>query len=317
MNKNCCTVLASTAGLSDKEFGDLRRKYNLLGGSDAASVIGMNPWASPLSVYAEKLGFAPDVEENEAMKLGHYLEEYVARRFSEESGKKVRNDYRMYQSTIWPFASANIDRRVIGENAGLECKTTTLDYDFSAGKIPDWYYAQCVHYMATLGFDRMYLAILDLRHRKFYWFKIERNEEEVKSLMEQEERFWNDHVLKQIPPETDGSEASGNAVRALYNDPALQEDTPVLLHEMGDLLERYMATKIEMNALKMEQDKIEQKLQAKLGNSTLGTTNDYKVTWKFSERSSVDTKALREDRHDIYEKYTRKTVSRTMRISVR
>jgi putative phage-type endonuclease len=301
--------------MSREEWLAFRR--GSIGGSEAAALVGLSRWASPFTVWADKLGMTEAKPENEAMRIGKDLEEYVAKRWCEATGKKVRRENNFLVNPDYPFAHATVDRLVIGEDAGLECKTTTLDYDFSAGKIPDWYYAQCVHYMATLGFDRMYLAILDLRHRKFYWFKIERNEEEVKSLMEQEERFWNDHVLKQIPPETDGSEASGNAVRALYNDPALQEDTPVLLHEMGDLLERYMATKIQMNALKMEQEEIEQKVQAKLGNSTLGTTNDYKVTWKFSERSSVDTKALREDRPDIYEKYTKKTVSRTMRISVR
>ena len=60
-----------------------------LGGSDVGAVLGMNPYRSPYSVWAEKTGRLPPKEDNEAMRQGRDLENYVAERFCGESKKKV------------------------------------------------------------------------------------------------------------------------------------------------------------------------------------------------------------------------------------
>ena len=47
------------------------------------------------------------------------MEDYVAERFMEATGKKVRRSNAMYVSDRHPFMMANADRLVVGENAGL------------------------------------------------------------------------------------------------------------------------------------------------------------------------------------------------------
>ena len=69
---------------------ELRR--NAIGGSDAAAILGLSKWSSPLAVYADKLGLVPEREDNEAMRQGRDLEEYVASRFTEATGLKVRRE---------------------------------------------------------------------------------------------------------------------------------------------------------------------------------------------------------------------------------
>ena len=48
----------------------------------------MNPYVSSIGVYLNKIGKAPEVEDNEAMRQGRDMEDYVARRFSEKTASR-------------------------------------------------------------------------------------------------------------------------------------------------------------------------------------------------------------------------------------
>ena len=81
--------LISTVDMSHEEW--LRYRKLGIGGSDAGSICGLNPYSSAIAVFQDKTQKeAGEKEDNEAMRQGRDLEEYVARRFMEETGKKVR-----------------------------------------------------------------------------------------------------------------------------------------------------------------------------------------------------------------------------------
>ena len=67
-------------------------KYRKMGvtGTDASSICGLNPYKSALQIFIDKTTDNIDIFDNEAMRQGRELEEYVAMRFCEETGKKVR-----------------------------------------------------------------------------------------------------------------------------------------------------------------------------------------------------------------------------------
>ena len=114
-----------------------------IGGSEAGAVCGLNPYRTPLQVYLDKTsGWAED-NDNEAMRQGRDLEEYVAKRFMEASGKKVRRANAMFYDPAHPFMLADVDRMVVGENAGLECKTASpyMEAKWADGKVPPHYLA--------------------------------------------------------------------------------------------------------------------------------------------------------------------------------
>ena len=110
----------STRNMSREEWLDRRRKS--IGRSDAAGIVGLSKWASPFSVWADKTGRAPEKEDTEAMRQGRDLEDYVAR-WMEETGKRVYRLPAMLYNPLYPFAHADVDSMVMGESAGLECKT--------------------------------------------------------------------------------------------------------------------------------------------------------------------------------------------------
>ena len=121
MEKNLTRI--STRSMSRQAWLTERRKT--IGRSDAAGIVGLSRYATPYTVWADKTGRLPDQEDNEAMRQGRELEEYVAKRWEESTGKRVRRSNALLYNPSYPFAHADIDRTVVGEDAGLECKTTS------------------------------------------------------------------------------------------------------------------------------------------------------------------------------------------------
>ena len=191
--------LVSTLNMEHEEWLENRRKG--IGGSDAGSICGLNPYSSAISVFQDKTQPLTEKPDNESMRQGRDLEEYVARRFMEETGKKVRRANAIFYKEEQPFMLANVDRLIVGENAGLECKTASA---YSAdkwkdGHIPDSYEIQCHHYMAVTGADAWYIACVILG-KEFIWHKIERDEEIIQMLISVESDFWNNNVLADKMP---------------------------------------------------------------------------------------------------------------------
>lgn len=300
----------STKGMSREEW--LRHRKQHIGGSDAAAIAGLNSYSTAYTVWADKTGRLPESEETEAMRLGRDLEPYVAQRWTEETGKKVRRENAILINPAYPFAHANVDRMVLGENAGLECKTTNaLNLKkYKNGEYPANYYVQCMHYMAVTGADRWYLAVLVLGIG-FYTYTIERDADEIAALMEMEEDFW-ECVETDTPPACDGEPATGDAIRAIYRDGT--DDEPVALFGRESLLTQYFAEGDAIKRHEKEQERIKQILMQDLGENTVGLCGNYKVTWKPVVSNRIDTKSLKKELPEIAAQYTRQTQSRTIRV---
>ena len=82
--------------LSREEW--LRLRKNGLGGSDAGAVCGLNPYVSAMEVFQDKTTEEVEDVDNESMRQGRDLEAYVAQRFTEETGLKVRRSNVMYRN---------------------------------------------------------------------------------------------------------------------------------------------------------------------------------------------------------------------------
>lgn len=154
--------LVSTLNLSKEDW--LRYRKCGITGTDAGAILGVNPYRSAFQVYHDKISDTIEDIDNEAMRQGRDLEDYVAQRFSEETGLKARRANAIYQSEEHPLLLADFDRLIVGQKAGLECKTVS---PFSAdkwanGKIPAHYLARVDHYLVVSGFDCWYVAALIL-----------------------------------------------------------------------------------------------------------------------------------------------------------
>ena len=298
--------LISTAGLEHDKWL-LYRKQGI-GGSDAGAVCGLNPYRTAIQVYYDKTSDALEVVDNEAMRQGRELEEYVARRFCEASGRKVRRANAMFYDENHPFMLADVDRMVVGENAGLECKTASpyTEGNWQEDKIPLSYQLQCHHYMSVCKADAWYLAVL-IYGRDFKYYRIERDEEIIKDLIRMEKEFWNEHVLKKVIPDPDGSKVADAALAERFKK---TESVAIPLAGFDEKLKRRQELLSLLDKMETEKRQIDQELKIYLGEAEVAENTSYRVSWKPVTRSSLDEKRLKEEEPEIYDKYLRVTSSR-------
>lgn len=294
-----------------KEWLNLRSQY--IGGSDAAAVVGLNHFSSPYALWAEKTGKTEGFSGNLATEVGTYLEEFVARKFEEETGKKVRKVNGSFLNTEYPWAIANIDRAVVGEDAGLEIKTTSeLNLKkFKGGEYPANYYCQCVHYMAMTGKQRWYLAVL-IGNREFKIFVIDRDEAEIAALMAAEAEFW-ELVQSNTPPAADGSQATTEAIKTIYADSS--ETTLDMTLEKSEL-EQYIALGNQIAELEAMRNEVANKIKDFMGNAGGGECDGFRVSWKSSVRRTFDNKRFAKENPDLdLTEYFKETNTRTFRVT--
>ena len=294
-----------------EEWLKLRSQY--IGGSDAAAVVGLNAYASPYSLWAEKTGRLPGFDGNLATEVGTYLEEFVAQKFAQETGKKVRKSNQSWFNDEFPWAIANIDREIVGEDAGLEIKTTTeLNLSkFKGGEYPANYYCQCMHYLAVTGKQRWYLAVL-IGNREFKWFTIERDEDEIRALMDAEKNF-KKLVDSDTPPVADGSSSTADTLFTLYPNSV---DDAIGIGAFERDLDNYFRLKAQVKDLSQTIDGIENRIKAHLGECAMGEGEKYKVSWKTQSRSTFDSKSFIKDHPEVdVSKYYKTSTSRPFRVT--
>ena len=125
------SVLVSTEGLPEKEWLEYRRRG--IGGSDAAAILGISPFATARDLYYDKLKIVPfdDSESNwVAKKMGHLLEDLVAEIFHVKTGYRIYQIKKMFYHPVHTFMLADIDYFVElpgGRTAILEIKTTNYN----------------------------------------------------------------------------------------------------------------------------------------------------------------------------------------------
>ena len=309
MYKNLIKI--STVGMSHDEWLEHRRKS--IGGSDASAILGMNTYCSPYTVWADKLGKLPPNEDNEAMRLGRDLEDYVAKRFTEETGKKVRRENNIIINPDYPFAHANVDRMIVGEDAGLECKTTSVMNlkRFKDGEYPENYYCQCVHYLMVTGAKKWHLAVLILGVG-LKVFTIERDEEEIAALAKSEEAFW-EYVKNNTPPETDGSESTSETLTTIYPE---SNGNTVNLFAYEESLKQYIAIGKQIDELKKLKEEMANNVKAFMGEAGKGESNHFKVSWSSSLRTTFDHKKFASDNPNLdLTQYYKSSNTRTFRVT--
>lgn len=302
--------LTATLGLDKEEW--LRCRKQGLGGSDAGAVCGLNPYRTAIQVYQDKTTDEIEDIDNEAMRQGREFEDYVARRFMEATGKKVRKANFMYYDEEHPFMLADVDRMIVGENAGLECKTASpyMAEKWADGKIPLSYQIQCLHYMSVCKADAWYIAVL-IYGREFKYYKIERDEEMLADLIQIEKDFWENHVLKKVLPKPDGPELADSVIAEYFK--KSREET-VALTGFDEKLNRRQELSEMIESMGTEKRQIEQELKLFMGEAELAESGQYRISWKPVSSQRLDEKRLKEERPEVYEKYRKTTQYRRLMV---
>jgi len=295
-----------------EEWLELRTKG--VGGSDAAAVVGLNPYRTPLDVYFEKRGETEpeDLSDNEAVHFGNVLEDVIAQEYSRRTGRKVRRNNRLLRHPEHSFMQASLDREVVGESRLLECKTAgafMADQWGEAGtdEVPMQYLIQCMHYLAVTGKDLCDLAVL-IGGRDFRIYPIQRDEELVANLIAGEAEFWR-RVQDGDPPPP---QVVGDVHKLHPRDDGsvIRAETEAVL-----LVEAMNETKGQIKQLEAVKREHEKQLKAYLGDHAILEAPDGRklATWKNQTSSRFDAKAFKADHPDIDAQYRRESEARVLR----
>lgn len=293
----------------------LKERQKGIGGSDVGAIMGVNKWKSAFEVYINKTEEITEVSESaEAAYWGSTLEEVVAREFTVRTGKKVRRDNRHLVHNTYKFMMANIDRKVVGENAFLECKTVNAfgAKEWEGEEIPPSYLLQCQHYMEVMGADKCYIAVL-IGGQKFIFKEIERDEELISMIIEVEKDFWITHVEKKIPPAIDGSEAASKYLSKTFKnvDNSLEVE---LKYEYKDKINEYLKIKNDIKVLDESLKTIENNLKNELGNAEKGIADKFLVVWKSVISNRIDSKTLKTKYPEVYTEVIKQSMSRRFEV---
>ncbi|MEE8341945.1 MAG: YqaJ viral recombinase family protein [Candidatus Neomarinimicrobiota bacterium] len=304
---------------SREEWLMMRKKG--LGGSDISGLLGISKWASPLSIYLDKIDESPiEQQENEFMDWGNKLEDLLAKEFESITNKKVRRFNRMVIDNDYDFLLANIDRSVVGENAGLEIKTCSeyvkSDWNWDDNRqlfdMPLKYLCQCLHYMDVTNCNVWYIAVL-IGGNKFRWGKIERRfyEKEIKMIKEKCIDFWENNVIKKIAPLP--IDIDSDLIDKMYPN-RNSENTIELPNDYKGVLEDYKNVKQSLRDLTKRRDALKNQISFKLGDNSSAVCNNWKINYSTISSTRIDSKQLKDEYPNVYESVLKQSAYKKLSI---
>ena len=192
----------------------LERRRKGIGGSDVAGILGISPWATPLSVWMDKTGRAPEKPASISMQIGTALEPLAAECYEAETGRKVRKcNVLLETKDPEDHRVGNVDRLVclddgrlpysktkgvVAERA-LEIKTSRdlTEWD----DVPDYYKTQIYHYMGLMPTVKVFdVPVLFISRGTFRIYTVTRDDAIIADLATAVNAFWRNQIEKDEPP---------------------------------------------------------------------------------------------------------------------
>jgi putative phage-type endonuclease len=299
--------------LINQDFSVDRTKY--IGGSDIGAILGLSRFRSPLEVWMEKTGKETKQLDSLPLRFGSFAEEFVASEYARATGFKLIHDESIYVHPEHAFMCAHVDRFVLEGGAAnstptstptriLECKTA---HPFSSGdwgeagsdEVPMSYLCQCIWYMAITSINQVDLAVL-FGNSDFRIYTMNRDLGLENTVLEKASLFWNDYVLKDIPPPAQ-SEADCQTLFC-KGDPnkSLEARSETL-----ELSRRLVLLNSEISTREEAISTIKQAIMSQMGEAeTLTYQGRVLVTWKAPKPSyRLDSKRIEAEHPEIAGNY--------------
>lgn len=282
-----------------------------IGASDLGAICGMSQWATPMSVYLDKLGLLDDGEPSEAMQWGLLLEGPIAARFEQTEGLYVRDAQLCVEDADVPHRRCTLDGLVF-ETPSPDDRASTLgplqikcSRDRPWDVVPEAYAIQVIWEMGITGTMHEWLAVLHggnaLRVYEFDFDPVM-----FATLARIAESFWTGNVVAENPPPADGSDATTEALKDAYRD--RHDGEPVVLTGAEvDLAREWLAADHALKESKTWVERLKNQLRSSLGEATVAVDGqgDELVTWR-SQRTAAgfDLAGLRSKHPDIAAEFT-------------
>jgi predicted phage-related endonuclease len=240
-----------------------------IGGSDVAALLGLSPWATPLSVYARIVHGQRD-EDSASKKRGRFLEEAVLRLYADETGATLLPGPKLRHPRM-EHTRASLDALALRDGCRVaDAKTagrTEIHRWGEAGtdQVPLYivpqmnFYAGIAHMLGkvdTRDVDVPALVGGDLSVYCVRW------DPELFAMCEQAvERFWTDHVVPRKPPPVTEPAIDLGAVGHMY---PRHEGEAKHFEALATEEQRWIRTWAEARTARQEAERREKEAEAHL-----------------------------------------------------
>ena len=184
-------------------------RHKHLGSSDMPAIMGCSPFASAYDVWLEKTRRVPPRKRTESYILaGDLLESPLIIWLSNYLGQSIHTEEQAMELPVVGLPIVvHLDGEIVRTRNPVECKTEGVDHpvigswgEAGTDEVPEYTCIQThCHLMAT---DREICHVpAFIGGRGFGYYFVKRDTTIVQLIREQAIHFWEDHVLKDIPPE--------------------------------------------------------------------------------------------------------------------
>ena len=247
------------------EWHELRNQPGVISGSEIGAILGLSPFTSPYTLWAQKTGLlTPDPVGNISMRLGQLVEPAIFQLFCEQHPDYQVFEAGSYAHKDYSWAHANPDGIGIDELGNafiLEIKHTATFWD----SVPEHYRAQVLWYMWVFDIKRAVFAVVNAGRYKEY--EVLFDEFEFAAILDKVIRF-KKLIETATAPDWDGSDSTFETVRALSPD---IEDTKTELGELGLSL---ISAVNKVKQAETELTELKSRVLSALNGSKYGTLED-------------------------------------------
>lgn len=190
----------------------LKERQTGIGGSDAAAVLGVHPFMTPLELWESKVNEIVDQEPTGPMMRGVVLEPVAADLYVEKTERQIRRQP-LKRHPDFDHMLGNVDRQILAvgevESTGIlevKCPGLRVMANVKARGLSDYMTVQLMHYLAVYGYSWGSFCLFNAENWDLIWFDLEADQDFIAMLAEKESEFWTDYVVPKIAPPEDVEE---------------------------------------------------------------------------------------------------------------
>ncbi len=250
-----------------------RQKY--LGSSDMAAVMGLDSWGNAHDVYLEKTGKLDPEKDKAVFRRGNYMEAALLAYAGDELGELVVSPTELEFVMPGLHLCSHPDAMTVDARSPVEAKSLgwyAPDFwgDPGSDQCPDRTLIQTHVHMICTNTKLCHVPVY-LPKREFQMYVVEFDEEIAASICEAAVAFWNDHVLKDIPPE--------NVVPSMAVLKRIRREPDIVADFSKDLVDGWLGASLAATAAKNAVKDAQAKLITALGTAEGGACASGIVTY--------------------------------------
>ncbi len=277
-----------------------------IGGSSIAALLGVSEYETPAQAIARLKGerVTPD---NDAMLRGRIAEQFLMDYCQEKFGFNYIEKQKVVTIGV---AHATADAFGFNDNGELvlfEFKSSSYIKDID--QIPIQYQLQCIWYCGLFNIEKCELLIGD-GYFNVRRFAVLRDDELFNSIDDKIGEIYQRHIIGNEPVPLSDKEILNEFSNLKETVPNIVTAETITTQDV----QRYLELKEQAKSIENQIKEIEDKIKLEIKDNDGVQVGNTIFTWTPQTRESLDTKKLKSELPDVFEKYCKTSTYRVLRM---